>query len=235
VPSLVISGINYNPGTSEEFPESDDQEFIEITNTGTEAIDLTGVYLSELGVSYQFPADATIQAGQRIYLASNTTVFEAKHSVTPFGQFVRNMSNASQKLVLSDAFGNKIDEVKYLDDSPWPDADGNGKFLHLTDNTLDNSLATSWSVQDDTMLANPSFTATTSIKVYPNPVKNTLNVVSAYTIKQIDVYDMYGSLLQSFKPSAEKANVDLGSYATGMYIVKVTDDKGLKTQKIIKQ
>lgn len=235
VPSLVISGINYNPGTSTEFTESDDQEFIEITNTGTEAVDLTGIYLSELGVSYQFPADATIEAGQKIFLASNATVFEAKHDVTPFGQFVRNMSNSSQKLILSDAFGNKIDEVQYLDDEPWPDADGNGKFLHLTDNTLDNSLATSWTAQEDTVLASTSFTTTVSVKLYPNPVKSSLNIVSANTIKQIDVYDMYGALLQSIKPSADRANVELGSYATGMYIIKVTDDKGLRTEKVIKQ
>jgi hypothetical protein len=34
--------------------------------------------------------------------------------MTPFGQFTRNLSNKSQKIVLADAYGNTIDSVEYL-------------------------------------------------------------------------------------------------------------------------
>lgn len=141
------------------------------------------------------------------------------------------MSNSNQKLVLSDAFGNKIDEVQYIDDGPWPDADGNGKFLHLTDTVLDNSQATSWVAEDDILLTTASFTKAVSVMLYPNPVKNTLTVASANTIKQIEIYDIYGKLLQSFMPLAESTGIEFGGYATGIYIVKVTDDTGFTTKK----
>jgi hypothetical protein len=34
--------------------------------------------------------------------------------MTPFGQFTRNLSNKSQKIVLADAYGNTIDSVEVL-------------------------------------------------------------------------------------------------------------------------
>lgn len=235
VPSLVISGINYNPDESTEFPESDDQEFIEITNTGNETVDLTGVYLSELGLSYQFPVASTLAAGQKIYLAGNADVFEDKHGSPAFGQFVRHMSNKSQKLVLSDAFGNRIDEVTYKDSSPWPNADGNGKYLHLTDNALDNSLASSWSVEDDATLLGKTFAKTANIRVYPNPVNELLTIEAEGLVKNIEVYDITGKLLSSLNPNSNSIVINFAKYASGIYFIKIAGETGTMTQKIVRQ
>ncbi|PZR21528.1 MAG: secretion system protein Por [Flavobacterium psychrophilum] len=234
VPSLVISGINYNPGENTEFPESDDQEFIEITNTGSESVDLTGVYLSELGLSYQFPVASSIAAGQKIYIVSNATVFEQKHDITAFGQYVRHMSNKSQKLVLSDAFGNRIDEVQYADSSPWPNADGNGKFLHLTDNALDNSLASSWSADEDMTLSAKTFTVG-AVKIYPNPVNELVTIDSVNLIRNIEVYDMTGKQLTAVNPNSNTIVINFAKYSSGIYLVKITGETGTMTQKIVKQ
>ena len=35
--------------------------------------------------------------------------------------------------MLADGFGNVIDSVRYHDTIPWPEADGNGYYLKLTD------------------------------------------------------------------------------------------------------
>jgi spore coat protein CotH len=234
VPSLVISKINYNPGESDEFPESNDQEFIEITNTGTDTVDLTGIYLSELGISYQFPADAEIEGGEKIYLVSNTEVFEERYDMEAFGQFVRNMPNSTQKLVLSDAFGNRIDIVEYFDDAPWPDADGNGSYLKLIDNTSDNNLASSW-IATDVGLSRESFEADITIQMYPNPVNDQLIVRSDNMIKNIEVYDISGKMLLSTDQSATSLSIDFSSYASGMYFVEVHGENGSKTQKIFKR
>lgn len=236
VPLLVISGINYNPGEDEDFPESDDQEFIEITNAGTTTVDLTGFYLSELGVSYQFPVSSAIAAGEKIYLVSNAAVFEEKYSLSAFGQFVRNMPNSNQNLVLADAFGNRIDEVHYYDTNPWPDADGNGSFLKLTDTSLDNSLASSWTASDQNTLSGKRFTTTTSaLKVYPNPVNNMLTIESASVISNIQIIDIYGKVLQNINTTSDQVVTDFSDYATGIYFVKIFDNTGSKTQKVIKR
>ena len=230
VPPLVISKIDYNPGESEAFPESDDQEFIEITNAGDETVSLTGVYISALGISYQFAADTGIAAGEKIYIASNAEVFQAKHGIEPFGQFVRNMSNKSQVLTLSDAMGNLIDSVEYFDSEPWPDADGTGSYLELIATNLDNNLAESW-IASDTALSSPSFEEELGLMIYPNPVNDMLNIHSESTLKSIEVYDLYGKLLKS----GAGEQVDFRQFATGIYIVKITNEKGSFSKKIIKQ
>ena len=234
LPSLVISGIDYNPGEDDTFPESDNQEFIEITNTGTTTVDLTGIYLRELGVSYQFLPNSAIAAGQKIYIVSNTSVFESKYDLTAFGQFVRNMPNSNHDLVLADAFGNNIDEVHYYDSAPWPNADGNGSFLHLTDNGLDNALASSWTATNTAALSAKAFTAS-KVKVYPNPVGDVLNITSDTTITNIEVYDIYGKLLLRSSAGGQYESLAFGSYASGIYFIKIHGDKGTNTQKVIKR
>lgn len=147
VPPLVISQINYNPQavTAPVAYTSNDQEFIQITNNGNTTVNLSGIYLSQLGISYQFPYNSTIAAGSSIYLASNSSAFQSRYGSTPFGQFSRNLSNSSQKLVLADAFGNVIDSVEYFDTAPWPTTpDGGGSYLQLMNLNLDNNLGTSW-------------------------------------------------------------------------------------------
>ena len=146
IPSLVINEIMYNPPGS-----SENQEFIEIKNTGTTTADLTGIYFSTLGISYQFPAGRSLSAGGFLVLASNTSGYQTQYGSLPFDQFTRKLPNSSHKLVLSDAFGNIIDEVQYFDSSPWPtDADGGGKSLELRATNLDNNLAASWFTRSQT-------------------------------------------------------------------------------------
>jgi len=234
-PALVITKINYNPSENEEFPESDEQEFIEITNTGAVQVNLTGVYLRELGVSYQFPANATISSGQKIHIASNPEVFEAKYGVAAFGQFQRNLSNSSQNLVLADGFGNIIDAVEYSDSEPWPDADGSGSYLMLIDESSDNSLAESWMAYEDINLTVKDIAAdATRVVMYPNPVSNILTIHAADSIKGIEIYDICGKLLQSATADDVTVKADLSGYATGIYLVKVTGDKGSVMQKVVK-
>lgn len=234
LPQLIISRINYNPGENQNFPESDDQEFIEISNAGTTTIDLTGIYLSKLGVSYSFPSGSTILPGQRIQLASNSEVFQARYGIPAFGEFVRNLSNKSQKLELSDGMGNVIDFVEYFDSAPWPDADGNGNYLQLISFDLDNNLASSWIATDGSLnvLDNDS---ELEFAIYPNPVRDIIHVNSEKFMNKISIHDLAGKqILEHFVP-AKNANIDLSRLSPGVYILKVSGEFGTKTKKIIKR
>jgi len=233
LPALVITGINYNPGEDSEFTESDDQEFIEIKNTGSTTINLTGVYLRELGISYQFPAGSTIAAGGFIHIASNPEVFEARYGAPAFGQFQRNLSNSTQAIVLADGFGNIIDAVTYNDAAPWPNADGNGMYLHLADTASDNSLPASWVAQEE-LLGTGNFELLANVQLYPNPVSNLLTIQAPNNIKTVQIYDMYGKLLQETPAAGNTLQVNFSSYATGIYFVKVIAANGSRTQKVIK-
>jgi len=234
-PALVIDKINYNPGTSVAFPVSNDQEFIEIKNTQTTTVNLTGYYFKELGVTYQFPNNSTILPNQSIYLASNAAVFQSRYGVVPFGQYTRNLSNKSQKLVLSDALGNTIDTVEYFDSSPWPDADGNGNFLSLISTDLDNNLASSWVATSSDFLENESFLTPENIVVFPNPVNNLLNIQGSIGTSKIKIYDSFGNLITTLTSEAAVVKVDFSPYPKGIYLLCFSDDKGLTTKKIIKR
>ena len=146
IPSLVISKINYNAFGD----QNSDLEFLEITNTGSSSVNTAGLYFREPGISFSFPATGSIGAGQKIYLASNAKMFESFYGLKAFGEFERNLSNSSYYVVLVDAFGNVIDEVRYFDKGSWSDkADVKGSYLRLKDIGLDNSLSTSWEAAAD--------------------------------------------------------------------------------------
>jgi hypothetical protein len=234
-PPLVITKINYNPGLSSGFSVSDDLEFVEIKNTGTTTVDLTGVYFKELGLSYQFPANSSIAANTSFYLASNSATFLSKYGATAFGQFTRNLSNTSQRIVLADGFGNTIDTVEYLDVAPWPSADGNGSYLQLIDTSLDNSVAENWIASTNNTLSKPSFIEMASISIYPNPVSNTLRIHTQKPINGIKIFDVLGNLIQEVKQKTDTIITDWTSYAKGVYLITIYDDNGFTTRKIVKQ
>lgn len=235
-PSLVISKIHYNPKTSESFPVSNDMEFIEIRNTGSTAVDLTGIYFSELGLSYQFPSQSTLPAGGNLYLASNASVFLSKHGFPAFGQFTRNLSNSSQKLVLSDAFGNTIDVVHYADRDPWPSAaDGTGQWLELMDTGLDNNVASNWiSSSAALILSNDQAAENSSLTIYPNPATNELSVKAATTIHTVELLDLLGESLKQEAIESNQGTIDLSAYKNGVYFLKIRFANGSKIEKVIK-
>ena len=236
VPPLVITKINYNPSTSTSFPVSNDQEFIEIKNAGSATVNLSGIYFKELGLTYQFPFNTTIAGSSSLYLASNSTVFQAKNGFAPFGQFTRNLSNKSQKIVLVDAFGNVIDTVEYFDSAPWPTApDGNGSYLQLINVSLDNNIASSW-IASTNVLNNDVFTQDdATISIYPNPSNQYLNVKSQTNIVKIEWYNLDGKKVKSMNVNSNEFQTDISELSSGMYFVKITSENGTKTLKFVKK
>jgi hypothetical protein len=234
VPPLVITKINYNPSTSGSFLVSNDLEFIEIQNTGTTLVTLSGIYFSELGMSYQFPYNATIAGNSNLYLASNATVFQSKYGFAPFGQFTRNLSNKSQKIVIADAFGNIIDSVEYFDTSPWPTAaDGGGSYLQLTSTSLDNNLGSSW-VATSVPLSVSNFDSESAINIYPNPANYSLTVRSKFSIDKIEIYDVFGKFVKAIQGNENEIQTDVSNFSIGMYFMKIYTQYGTKTEKWFK-
>ena len=235
-PSLVITGINYNPATSPSFLVSNDLEFIEIENTGNETENLTGVYFKELGLTYQFPVNSTIAPNQTIYLASNSSVFSAKYGFDAFDQYTRNLSNSTANLVLADAFGNIIDRVEYSDTLPWPvSADGKGAYLKLINTNLDNNLASSWEASIDNNLSVSKYGDSPNLKINPNPVQSILTINATQNITAIDIFDVFGKSIKSISTNTSKTQIDFNDFANGLYIIKISDLNGSKIEKIIKQ
>jgi hypothetical protein len=234
LPPLVITKINYNPGTSTDFSNSNDQEFIAIQNTASSSVDVSGVYFRGTGLVYQFPYGQSIAGGSTIYLASKSTVFQNRYGITAFGEFTRNLSNSSQELVLADAFGNIIDRVHYSDSAPWPDADGNGNYLLLTDTSQDNALASSWTAADMDALS-VTESAVYDIKVYPNPVSKLLTIATGSGgIEFLKVFDITGKCILTKKTDLPEIHIDTEDWQAGVYFICLLSEGKSTIRKLIK-
>jgi len=237
LPALVISKINYNPLPVDKF-DSDDLEFIEITNNSNQTINLTGFYFSELGISYQFPANSKLNAHTNLILAGNSNSFQQIYGIIPFGQFTRNLSNNSEKIVLADAFGNIIDSVRYLDSLPWPvEADGDGYFLVLENVNSDNSLAENWTIAtnlsvdiDDNPLGN-------LVNIYPNPAQSKITIESnQIQLISFELFDLSGrKMMAQTEINSNRLSIDIEKLLPGIFILKLRKKTGENiVQKFIK-
>lgn len=236
-PPLVISKIHYNPLviTGANAMSSNDQEFIEITNNGSNTVNLSGVYFRKLGTTYQFPYNSTILGNSTLFLAANSMVFQNKYGFAPFGQYSRNLSNKSQDIVLADAMGNIIDHVEYFDAAPWPTAaDGFGSYLQLSDNNLDNNLSSSWFANTTTLSVNNFNYSNVTLNIYPNPANDFVNISSDKNIDKIEIIDIYGKTMKSEVVNDIEYKTDINNFSKGIYFVKIYIENDVKTHKLIK-
>ncbi|MBP8948109.1 MAG: lamin tail domain-containing protein, partial [Candidatus Promineofilum sp.] len=139
VPSLVINEIHYNPADAQGADA--DFEFIELVNTGPDAVNLEGVALE--GVAFTFPAGATIAAGEHIVIAANAASYVGAYQAFQWAS--GELDDLGETLALRDAFGQLVDTVTYDDEAPWPtDPAGLGPSLSLSDAASDNSDPANW-------------------------------------------------------------------------------------------
>ncbi|MDB6155081.1 MAG: hypothetical protein JWL90_3534 [Chthoniobacteraceae bacterium] len=137
--NLVISEIAYHPAdpTPEQLANNpalsdDDFEFIELRNISAGAIDLTGVSFSE-GLRFAFPSGATLAAGAHVVVVRNTGAFGLRYGAANVaGQYLGNLNNSGDTVLLLAASGNEIARIHYSD--AWSAAsDGAGYTLTLLD------------------------------------------------------------------------------------------------------
>lgn len=154
---LRITEINYNPHgpTASELlavPNVDDQdfEFIEVQNTGRQAIDLAGLRITN-GVTFDFP-DTTLASGEYAIVVRDATGFAARYpdgEINVLGAFAGGLRNSGEQLTIVDGGGAALVSVNYGDSGLWSEApDGLGATLQLLDpaatSSAENSKHYSW-------------------------------------------------------------------------------------------
>ena len=143
VPALAITELMYHPpliGTN-----TTEDEFVEIKNTGTTAVNLSGMNFTS-GVTFTFPAGSTLAAGAFAVLVKDQAQFSSRYPNVPVaGVYTDSLSNSGETVTLADLSGTTIFSVTYSNLSPWPVlADGYGNSLVPTNpnsNPAPNSAA----------------------------------------------------------------------------------------------
>jgi hypothetical protein len=129
---LRITEMMYHPA-GDAAALSEEYEFIELRNTGTAPLDLSGFYFE--GIDFTFPAQATVPAGSFIVLVRNPAAFARRYPAVAYhGVYWGKLSDSGEKIRLRNSDGNTIVSVEYDDDPPWPlSPDGLGYSLVLKD------------------------------------------------------------------------------------------------------
>ena len=122
---LLITELMYHPPNVGPV-NSDEYEFVELKNAGTDALTLGGLRFN--GITYSFPANAALGPGQFYVLVRNAARFAEKYpGVTINGIYSGRLDNGGEPISISHVLGGRILSVNYDDDAPWPIApDGFG-------------------------------------------------------------------------------------------------------------
>ena len=118
---VVINEIMYHPVS-----DSDQQEYIELHNSGDEVVELAGWCLD--GVMLCFPPTTTLDANGFLVLASDAAAFELVYGFAPDFEFLLRLDDDGERLALQTDLGVTVFDFTYND--VWhPASDGNGDTL----------------------------------------------------------------------------------------------------------
>ena len=121
----------------------DGDDFLELANTGTTAVDLSAWCFS--GITLCMAPGATIPAGGFFVVSKDAARFQTTYGFAPNAVYTGNLSNSGETITLRDAGAVVIDTVSYGEADPWPTTtDGLGPSLELIDRTLNHNDPLNW-------------------------------------------------------------------------------------------
>jgi hypothetical protein len=165
VSDVVINEIMHNPISLD-----DDDQYVELYNQGTNAVDL-GKWQFISGISFTFPPNTVVQAGDYLVVARNTARMLANYpnlnSGNLIGNFGGKLSHHGERLALAmwdttvstnhsgivqtNDIYIPVDEVTYGTGGRWSQwSAAGGSSLELIDPHANHRLAPSWTDSDET-------------------------------------------------------------------------------------
>lgn len=118
---LAVSELMFNaPGDGTT--DGAEFEFIELTNTGAQPLDLAGLAFIE-GIEGTFPLGTTIAPGGFVVAVRNPTAFASRYPGVPVAlTFTGKLDNGGEAIALSSPAGGVIFRLTYNNAPPWPAA-----------------------------------------------------------------------------------------------------------------
>lgn len=251
---LALTELHYHP--DELVHEGDtvsgkDLEFLELKNTGTTAINLSGLSLDS-AVYYEFPAGTLLPPGRFYVVASKPSAFYLRYGFVASGNYRKNLSNGGEYLLLADTQGNPLISFSYSDDPPWPtETDGYGYSL-VPASDFPNSnpdLYSDWRrsgemggspFADDsqTQTATPPDMVEAYIQCYPNPTSSLLHIRVPEELlasqSLLTLHGIKGELIYSAELHGNSTiHLDRLHLSAGIYLLRLRTGKGVFTRKIV--
>jgi hypothetical protein len=200
---LAITEIMYHPA-AEGQTEGDEFEFLELGNSGTSPLNLSGLTFTE-GITLTFSNGTLLPAGGFLVLVRNPVAFATRYpSVAVGGVYGGRLDNGGERITLAHPFGGVVLSVTYGDVAPWPvAADGYGFSLVRSE----ESPASEMPWRASTRPGGSPGTGDGSSTLAPIVINEVLSASGPGTFDQIEL----------FNPTA--TNADIGGWL-------LTDDPG---------
>ena len=139
---LLLTEVHYNPRkpASPSIDTKDAFEFIELQNTGSTTLDLTG-YSLDGGIEFSFAASAvqSVAPGNFVVIVNDLTAFTSRYDTNGMniaGSYTGKLSNGGENIRL-EFHDKRVYDIEYNDTRGWPAAaDGGGHSLIPVTNSL---------------------------------------------------------------------------------------------------
>jgi len=103
---------------------------------------------------------------------------------------------------------------------------------------VEDQTAMPLNIEFDIMILDPSLgitdNAINEFSLFPNPVKDQLNISTTETISAISIYNILGQEVATFKGDNVQLNVNVSELSSGTYIIKVQAGETQSSKKFIK-
>ena len=74
-----------------------------------------------------------------------------------------------------------------------------------------------------------------AVNLYPNPVNDKLTVTAQEAIGTLEIYNLMGALVYSQKDCSNKVEINTSGLPTGIYFIRLTNDKASETRRFVKE
>lgn len=111
---------------------------------------------------------------------------------------------------------------------------GDMLYLRVYEYNNDNEGGFAITAYDESML-NTGTIEDSKFAVYPNPVKNILNLSNTLNIENVAVFNLIGQQVLVREVNANHGQIDMSDLSSGTYFVKMNTANGTKTVKVLKQ
>jgi len=203
------------------------EDWIELYNNTNQAIDLTGVYLSNNKTNlkeWRFPDGASIAANDYLIVWAdedlNQDGLHANFKLARLGDELR-LVNTDESIIDSLTFPEQKTNIGY---ARMPNGTGAFTFKTTTFNANNN---------DGTTNTRQELLASAAFNVYPNPAQEEVFIEWTKTnqpVEEMDVkiYDMLGKLVYSKRERTSKMHLLVGDLIPSVYFVVVNENIGKK-------
>ena len=237
IKALIINEINYS--SSDTFNAGD---WVELYNPEPLSMDISNWKIKDDTDAHVFviPEGTQIQGNGYLVFVKDESDFISVFPNIPYVGELGFGFGGSDAVRLYSSDSKLVDEVYYESEAPWPTcAEGTGNTLELMTTDLDNSLPENWSCINENGSPNAVNNSELSvenissglIKVYPNPVKNTLYIAGGSDVYNIEVYSLLGQLVMKVSNTNE---INVSLFTEGVYLIKISAENATTTKRFIK-